>query len=204
MTEFNDVFVDVSSFQRPAKWQARASNLIVWLTVLIILTGGWFLKDWMMTQYRLMALGENAPAIPYPVKWIPQQAPDLGLQVFDPDSQSAFPARQEVLVRPLLEGDIAIAWPEQRQQLPEYHELGRTLVTLPDGRKALVLSYTYTPAGDASSQVTVRAEDVAFMINDGRADQLVVMTLAADASEWDAVWPTFSRILEKMGVPVLE
>ncbi len=203
MTEFNDVFVDVSSFQRPGKWQARASNLIVWLIVLIILTGGWFLKDWMMTQYRLMALGENAPAIPYPVKWIPQQAPDLGLQVFDPESSSAFPARQEVVVLPRPDGDIAIVWPEQRQQLPDYHELNRTLVTLPDGRKALVLTYTYAPR-DVASPVTVRAQDVAFIIHDGRSDQLVVMTLAADVNEWDAVWPTFSRILEKLGVPVME
>ena len=201
MTEFHEVFVDVSAFQRPNKWHARASNLVVWLTVLLLLTGGWFLKEWMLTQFRFLTLTENAPAIPYPVQWLPQPAPDLALQVFDPESTSNFPAREEVGVYPLPEGDIAVAWPEKRQKLNAYQELGRALVTLPDGRKALVLSYTYAP--DTSAQTVVRAQDVAYVINDGQADRLLVMTLAADATEWDAVWPTFIRILQKMGVPAL-
>jgi len=206
MTEFNEVFMDVSAFQRPTKWHARASNLVVFLTVLLLLTGGWFLKEWMMTQFRFLALSESAPAIPYPVQWLPQPAPDLALQVFDPESTSGFPAREDVGIYPLPEGELAVAWPEHRQQLPDYQELGRALVTLPDGRKALVLSYSYSTdegQGKSASPVTVRAQDVVYVINDGQADRLLVMTLAADANEWDAVWPTFIRILQKMGVPAL-
>jgi hypothetical protein len=206
MTDFHEAFVDVSAFQRPDKWSARASNFVVWLTVLLLLTGGWFLKDWMMTQFRYLALAEDAPAIPYPVQWTPQPAPGLALQVFDPESQSAFTARQEVGVYPLPQGNIAIAWPEKRRELKDYHELNRSLVTLPDGREALVLTYTYVTdeEKDDAPPVVVKAQDVAFVINDGQADRLVVMTLAADVNEWDVVGPEFERILEHMGIPTVE
>jgi len=51
MSEFDEVFVDIGDFQPPDKWQARAGNLLVWLLVIILLVAGWFLRDWMLTQY---------------------------------------------------------------------------------------------------------------------------------------------------------
>ena len=208
MTEFDDAFVDIGDFQPPDKWQARAANLLVWLVVLILLIAGWFLKDWMVNQFRYLALAENAPAIPYPVQWLPQPAPDLALQVFSPDSRSPFAAREEVGVYPLPEADVAIAWPEQRsrQGKRDYHELGRFQTEMKGGRQALVLNYTYVHEVDANVQtplVVVRAQDIAFVINDGQVDRLVVVTLAADSQEWEAVAPAFRRILEAMGIPAM-
>jgi hypothetical protein len=70
-----------------------------------------------------------------------------------------------------------------------------------DGRQALLLSYTYVNEEDAPALLTVvKARDLAFQINDGQADRLVVVTLAADAEEWEEVEPVFQRLLQQMGV----
>jgi len=50
MTDFDDVFVDIDDFQPPGKWQARASNMLVWILFLILLVSGWFFKDWVMLR----------------------------------------------------------------------------------------------------------------------------------------------------------
>lgn len=203
MTQFDEAFVDASAFQPPSKWQARSSNLMVWLIVAMLLIAGWFFKDWMMSQFRYLALAEGEPAIPYPAQWQPQPAHNLALQVFDLDSQSPFTARENVAILPLPDVPIAIFWPEQRQQqLQDYHETNRLLVTLNDGRQALLLSYTYVENGgeETNGPRVVRARDLVFTINDGQADRLVVVTLAADADEWEQVSPTYQRILGQMGV----
>ncbi len=203
MTQFDEAFVDASAFQPPSKWQARSSNLMVWLTLAMLLVAGWFFKDWMMSQFRYLALAEGEPAIPYPAQWEPQPAQDLALQVFDPDSQSPFTARENVAILPLPDVPIAIAWPEQRQQqLHDYHETDRLLVTLKDGRQALLLSYTYVENGseEVDGPRVITAQDLVFAVNDGQADRLAVVTLAADADEWEIVSPTYQRILRQMGV----
>ncbi len=203
MTQFDEAFVDASAFQPPSKWQARSSNLMVWLTLAILLVAGWFFKDWTMSQFRYLALAEGEPAIPYPAQWQPQPAQDLALQVFDPDGQSPFTARENVAILPLPDAPIAIAWPEQRQQqLHDYHETDRLLVTLKDGRQALLLSYTYVENGseEVDGPRVITAQDLVFAVNDGQADRLAVVTLAADADEWEIVSPTYQRILRQMGV----
>jgi hypothetical protein len=202
MTQFDEASVDASAFQPPSKWQARSSNLMVWLTVALLLVAGWFLKDWMMTQFRYLALAEGEPAIPYPAQWQPQPAQGLALQVFAPDSDSPFASREEVAVLPLPDAPIASAWPEQRQeQLRDYQESDRALVTMDDGRQALLLTYTYVAEGDApASLIVVSARDMAFQVNDGHADRLVVVTLAADADEREKTEPVFQRLLQQMGV----
>ena len=203
MTQFDEAFVDASAFQPPSKWQARSSNLMVWLTLAMLLVAGWFFKDWMMSQFRYLALAEGEPAIPYPAQWQPQPAQDLALQVFDPDGQSPFTARENVAILPLPDAPIAIAWPEQRQQqLHDYHETDRLLVTLKDGRQALLLSYTYVENGseEVDGPRVITAQDLVFAVNDGQADRLAVVTLAADADEWEIVSPTYQRILRQMGV----
>ncbi len=200
MTSFDEAFVDVQAFQPPGKWQARANNLMVWLVAIMLLVAGWFFSDWMMSQFGYLALAQDEPAIPYPVQWLPQPPHDLALQVFAPDSASLFPAREEVAVLPLPDAPLAIAWPKIRQQqLRDYHELEHLLTTLTDGRQALLLTYTHLEE-TTDIPVVVKAQDLAFVINDGRADRLVVVTLAADAHEWEEMAPAFGRILQKMGV----
>jgi hypothetical protein len=173
--------------------------------MLMLLLAGWQFKEWMMTQFRYLALAESAPAIPYPAQWLPQPAPDQVLLVLDPHSQSVFPAREEVVVAPLPETDIVIAWPEHRQgALQDYHELDRMKVTLSDDSPALLLTYTYVAETDASQPApltVVRASDLAFVVDDGHADRLVVLTLAADINEWEERQPLFQRILQQLGVP---
>jgi len=211
MTHFNEIFVDVDAYQPPSKWEERFNNLQVWLIVALLLVGGWFFKDWMMDQFRFLALAEGQPAIPYPVQWQQQPTEAVTLQVVDPASESPFPARETVAVQNAPKSDFTMTWPEQRAlQLSDYKEVERRLVKLADERQALWLLYTYvsdvgtTPAASVAPVVVVQAQDVVFEItNDQGQKQWVVITLAADSHEWNQEWPTFRRILEKLGVPVL-
>ena len=207
MTEFNELFVDVDAYRPVGRWHAWAREIMVWLMVAMLLVAGWYFKEWMSTQFRYLALAENAPAVPYPAQWLPQPASEQVLLVLDPHSQSGFPAREEVLIMPVPENDIVLAWPEHRAQtLRDYHELNRMNVTLSDGRPALLLSYTYvaeTEDSQSAPLTIVRASDLAFVMNDGQRDKLVVLTLAADVHEWEEQEPLFQRILQAMGVPLL-
>jgi len=203
MSDFDDLYVDVSAFQPLGKWQARASDLLVWLLVLMLLLMGWFLRDWMLSQFRYLALAENTPAIPYPAQWRPQTTARLALQVFDPDSESPFPAREEVAVLPLSPGESMASWPQIRERALEgYHEEQRESVTLREGREAMLVTYTFVADVDDETlpMVVVRAQDLIFIVDDGQARRLVVLTLAADAAAWDDVRPLFQRMLQQMGV----
>jgi len=202
MAQFNEAFLDASAYRPPTKWQARTSNLMVWLTALILLTAGWFFKDWMMTQFRYLALAEGEPAIPYPAQWRLEAAEGLALRVLDPNSQSAFPPREEVAIYPLPGGPAINAWPEfRRSRLNAYHEIERTLTTLPDGRQALSLTYSFVAETDASpTPIVVAAHDLVFVAHYGQSDNLIVMTLAADVNEWKNEWPFFQKILNQVGV----
>ncbi|RUA17412.1 MAG: hypothetical protein DSY55_02170 [Clostridia bacterium] len=210
MTHFNEIFVDVDAYQPPSKWEERFNNLQVWLIVALLLVGGWFFKDWMMNQFRFLALAEGQPVIPYPLQWQQQPAEAVTLQVVDPASKSPFHARETVILKNASKGDFTTVWPEQRTlQLRDYKEVERRLVKLGDDRQALWLLYTYvsdmgkSQAANASPGV-IQAQDVVFeTTNELGQKQWVVITLAADSNEWDQEWPTFRRILEKLGVPVL-
>ena len=201
MSDFDDLYVDASAFQPMDKWQARASDLLVWLLVFVLLLGGWFFRDGMLSQFRYLAVDENATAIPYPAQWRPQPSSQAMLQALDPDGESPFPAREVVAALDSSPEESAASWPQMRQrELEGYHEEQRESVTLRDGQQAMLLTYTYVADVDdeALPMVVVRAQDLVF-IDDGQ-NQVVVVTLAADAREWDGVSPLFQRILQQMGV----
>ena len=198
MTRFDDLFVDVSAYQPPSKWEARISNLLVLLIAGLLLMGGWMFKDWMEEQFRYLALAENEIAIPYPPAWTLQPHQELALQVLDPDGPALFPAREEVRILPLPATSFMHAWPAHRAaELGDYIELATRPLTLRDGRNALLIEYSYATQADASF-VAVHAVDLAFPARYEDETRLVVVTLAAEASDWDRVWPTFQRILEKL------
>ena len=95
-------------------------------------------------------------------------------------------------------------WPSRRADtLAEYRELERRRVTLADGRQALLLTYAYVMENDGASEpslVAVQAMDLVFVARYGGEKRLVVVTFAADASDWDRVRPMFQRTLAKLGI----
>ncbi len=204
MSSFDDLFVDARAYQPPNKWEARIGNLLVLLIAGLMLLGGWMFKDWMQSQFRYLALSEGEIAIPYPPTWTPRFSEAYALQVVDPESPTAFPAREIVQTLPLPEQPFMADWPSQRAAtLAEYRELERRRVTLADGRQALLLTYAYVMENDRVSEpslVAVQAMDLVFVARYGGEKRLVVVTFAADASDWDRVRPMFQRALAKLGV----
>ena len=204
MSRFDDLFVDVSAYQPPSKWEARVSNLLVLLVAGLLLLGGWMFKDWMQDQFRYLALAEGEIAIPYPPAWTLQPDPAVDFRVVDPAGPQLFPAREEVRILSLPDAPQVDAWSRQRvTTLDDYVELTHKTLTLGDGRPAAMLEYAYAvkvPPAQGASLVAVHAVDLAFPARYEGEKRLVVVTLAAEASDWDRVWPTFRRILEKMGV----
>ena len=205
MPAFDELFIDSETFRPPSKWQARASHLLVWMMIAILLIAGWFLKDWTLTQFRYVALAPGEPTIPYPAQWQPQSAGDWALLAIAPEDNSVYPAREAIAVLPLPETSFVTAWPAQRQRsLKAYHELAQTLSSLPDGRPALLLTYTYVidaPETATTAPLTVvQAQDLVFVVDDGQSQRLVVVTLAATVPSWEHWQPLFQRIWQAMGI----
>lgn len=202
MTRFDDLFVDARAYLPPTPWQARFSNLLVLLTAGLLLLGGWMFKDWMQDQFRYLALNENEIAIPYPPNWVLSPTAEGDFQALDPDGPREFPAREQVRILPLPDAPLATYWPGQRAaELDDYIELERRPVTLTDGREALLLGYAYAVrAEDAAPLVAVRAVDLVFIGKYEGERRLVVVTLAAASGDWERAWPTFQRVLAKLGV----
>jgi len=204
MTQLDERFMDASAYHPPGKWEARITSLLVLVVAGLLLTGGWMFKDWMEDQFRYLALDETEIAIPYPPAWELRSNPDVGFLAVDPRSPSAFPPQEQVRILPLPDAALADFWPAERAAtLNDYIELERTQVRLKDGRDALLLAYTYAarPNGDHTPPlVAVRAVDLVFPARYAGEDRLVVLTLAAETDDWERAWPTFQRILAKLGV----
>ncbi len=206
MSQFEELFVDMEAYQPPSKWQARFSHLLVLLTAGLLLVGGWMLREWMLDQFRYLALGEGQVVIPYPSIWQVSPTPGLVLRVVDPHSSSPFPPQEMVRLFPRASDSLADFWGDQRTH-PEsdYREIARHTMPL-GGRQALVVEYAYAAeVEDASTPlVAVRAVDVVFPVRYGDEERWAVVTLAADAQDWSQVWPTFQRILSRMGLRSME
>ncbi len=204
MSSFDDLFVDARAYQPPNKWEARIGNLLVLLIAGLMLLVGWMFKDWMQNQFRYLALSEDEIAIPYPPSWTLRFSEQYALQVYDPESPTAFPARELVQVVPLPQTSFIDDWPRQRATtLAEYRELDRRRVVLADGRQALLLIYAYVVENEEATEpslVAVQAMDLVFEARYGGKKQLVVVTFAADVSDWDRVSPLFQRVLARLGV----
>ncbi len=202
MTRFNDAFVDIEDFQPPKKWQARFSNLLVWLMVVLLLTGGWLFRDWMMNQFGNLVLIEGEPTISYPAKWKPQPVAEQLFQVIEPESTAAFAPNQQVAVLPMPDEPFDLFWPEQRPtQLVDYHERSRLLTSIADGRRALLMTYSFIPQeNEATRPVRAVAQDLVFELHEGEHTRMVVVTIRATEADWERIGPLAQNIWRHMGV----
>ncbi|HID35430.1 MAG TPA: hypothetical protein EYP25_12860 [Anaerolineae bacterium] len=204
MTRFDNLFMDGRSHRLPASWQARVGDLLVLLVAGMLLLGGWMFKDWMYDQFRYLALDENEIAIPYPPNWIRQSSPRGDFRVIAPHDASAFPPSEGVRILPSPNAPLADAWPAQRAaELDDFIELKRARVRLADNREAFLLIYAFVARPeqeDAPPLVAVQGMDLVFRARYEGAKHLVAITLAAETSDWERAWPTFQRILAKLGV----
>ncbi|MCC9076271.1 hypothetical protein FKZ61_009125 [Litorilinea aerophila] len=178
--------------------------LIVWVAFVLFLGFGIQLRA--LNASRPVSLGEDLPTLSVPASWIGQRAGDLAFRVKNPQSASSFDAEISAFVRPLKEGETLVAartaWGLRRSQsLDRYRELWAESVTVLDGQPAVLVTYAYVAdptraAGAVAPPVVVQAQDLLFVL-DGH---LVVVTVAADAVEWEAEAPHFRLVFDSLNL----
>lgn len=176
----------------PAPSEQMRNDLAVLGVILFALFLGFGLRSQAFTASRSVELTPELGRLAYPATWTVRQAPDLLLRVLDAGSPSAFDTRLEVAARSLRpeetleEGRADLAF-KRIAALPAYRELAVEEAQVKRHVPALVVTYSYLadPAqenGIVDLPVVVEAQDIVYVDN----GQLVVVTAAADANEWEA------------------
>jgi hypothetical protein len=176
----------------PQPREQLRNDLAVLGVILFALFLGFGLRSQAFGASRSLELPADLGRLLYPAAWTVRAAPDLLVRVFDAGSPGTFDTRLEVAARPLrpqetlAEGRADLAF-KRIAALPAYRELAVDEAEVKRGAPALVVTYSYLadPAhesGIVDLPVVVEAQDIVY-VDDG---QLVVVTMAADANEWNA------------------
>jgi hypothetical protein len=176
----------------PLPREQLRNDLAVLGVILFALFLGFGLRGQALGASRSVELPAGFGRLLYPAAWTVRAAPDLLVRVLDAGSPSTFDTRLEVTTRPLRpqekleEGRADLAF-KRIAALPAYRELAVNEAQVKHGVPALVVTYSYLadPAhesGIVDLPVVVEAQDIIYA--DG--GQLVVVTLAADANDWNA------------------
>lgn len=192
--------------QPPTQQEILRSDLatIGWFALILIFAVG--LRNGAAQSQTRVELPDGLPAIAIPKNWVQGSSDELAFFASDPASPSQFGNEVQVYTRPTEPGaDLATlrpAWGMARSQaLDHYRELNATPVTLLGGTPGLVVSYAYVadparPVGAAAPPVVVQASDLIFV----KDDKLVVVTVAADATAWDAAQNDFGVVFDSLKV----
>lgn len=190
--------------QPPAPGEIWRNDLAVLVTVLFALFLGLGIRNQALTAQRSFTLGDGLPVIAYPAGWHTGSTESFHFQAMNPTSPSSFDARLAVSLQEVKEGqtlDLArAAWALRRsQELMLYRELASEPVTILDGQPALRTRYAFVAdptraQGATGLPVVVEAEDLLFLAG----NQLVVLSVAADAGEWEDEVRHFRLIFDSL------
>ena len=174
----------------PAKSELRRNDLLVAAIVLFALFLAFGIRNQVLNASESVRLGENLPRIAYPARWRVQNSDGALLHAINAGSPSGFDTQLLVTSRALrsdetledARGDRGI---KLASSLNGYRELASERMTVRGDQPALVTSYAYIAdptldMGATGLPVVVEAQDIVFL-QDG---QLVIVTLAADANDW--------------------
>jgi hypothetical protein len=191
----------------------RNDTMVIAVVVVAILLG-LLLRNLTTRATSSFSLGENLPTVRYPAGWLADQSAEgLLLRAVDLKSPSSFNTRLEILARDLRAsetlGSVSTSWPLSRgRQYDRYRILNSQTVAGPDGQQALLLTYAYVAdptreSGMTGLPVVVQAQDLLAVVEDGGNGRLIALTVAADATRWEADAPGFQRIFESLldGLP---
>lgn len=188
----------------PAPGEQRRNDLLVAGVVFFALFLALGIRNQVLNASKTVVLGDDLPRLAYPAQWRPTTAESQLFAAFNPGSPSTYDARVEVLARPLEVGEsLEKARAGRALQLltglSGYRELAAEEMQVYRDRPALVTTYAYIadPTRDSGADglpVVVQAQDVMFL----DANRFVVVTMAADANEWDAEQHEFKLILDSM------
>ena len=175
----------------PTKSELRRNDLLVAAIVLFALFLAFGIRNQVLNASDSVRLGENLPRIAYPARWRVQNSDGALLHAVNAGSPSGFDTQLLVTGRALrsdetLEDARADRGIKLASSLNGYRELASEHMTVRGDQPALVTSYAYIAdptldMGATGLPVVVEAQDIMFL-QDG---QFVVVTLAADANDWE-------------------
>lgn len=190
--------------EAPNRREQRRNDLLVAAVVIFAFFLGVGIRNQTLSASKTVRLNEDLPRLAYPAAWRPHTTDPQIFAAFNPGSPSTFDARLEVLARPLEVGEsLEKARAGRALQLLTglngYRELAAEAMQVYRGQPALVTTYAYIadPTRDSGADglpVVVEAQDVMFLDN----GQFMVVTVAADASEWEAEQRHFNTILASL------
>ncbi len=177
--------------EAPTTSELRRNDLLVAAIVLFTLFLAFGIRNQALNASESVQLGENLPRIAYPAGWRVQGGDGALLHAVNAGSPSGFDTQLLVANRALrsdetLEDARADRGIKLATSLNGYRELASERMTIRGDQPALVTSYAYIAdptldMGATGLPVVVEAQDILFL-QDG---QLVVVTLAADANDWE-------------------
>ena len=180
----------------PTPEDIRRNDLytIVWFLFALFL--GFGISNNALTASTPVHVHDDLPTIDVPAGWIRGKLDGVDLYARNPHSPSSFNAELTVSVRNLKEGETlprarSGSGLQRGQELSRYRELGADTATV-FGQPALLVTYAFVAdptraAGAVGPPVVAEGQDLLY-VTDGK---LVVVSVAADATEWDAAMNDF-------------
>lgn len=199
--------------EAPSANEQWRNDLILLAFVLFALVLSIGIRNRGLNAANSVALGPNFPRIAYPLSWRPTQAEGYALQAINPASPSVFDATLQVSARPLSADetlDLARATLvlERSAALDRYRELAVEAVTVFDGTPAVLSTYAYIAdptrdSGAMGAPVVVQGQDLVFLYEAKErgavvARQVMVVSLVADAAEFDAEQRDFDIVFHSL------
>jgi hypothetical protein len=194
----------------PGAGEIRRNDIAVLLVVLFAFFLGWSLRTQVSNASRAISLGDDLPTVRYPAGWITGQPEFLHFQATNPTSISSFNAQIDVHVRDLQADeslDIARAnWGLRRsRELLQYRELSVAPVTVLTGLPGLHIRFGYVAdptreSGATGLPVVVEGQDLLFLYG----DKLVVITVSADAHDWEIEQEHFQIVFDSLNMNTAE
>lgn len=210
MAGFVDALTTSVTNEPPSPADQRRNDWAMIGLILFALFLAWGVRNNNLNATQELTVDPALPALPVPAGWI-QSAPgeEFLLRAVDPDSPSSFDARLEVSTRPLRQDEtldlISISRPlEQTQRLDRFRSLSSAVVELADGEPGLLLTFAYVadPTRDRGAlglPVVVKGQELLFVQAADGEQRLVVVSMAADATEWPEQREAFTGILAALG-----
>jgi hypothetical protein len=178
----------------------RRNDLLVAGVVFFALFLAFGIRNQVLNASKTVRLGEDLPRISYPERWREQSTEGALLGAVNAGSPSTYDARLTVSARPLradelLEDARADRGIKLAGDLQGYRELSAERMTVYGDQPALVTSYAFIadPTRDLGAiglPVVVEGQDIMFL-QDG---QFMVVTLEADAAQWENEQPGFDIV----------
>ena len=200
--------------EAPPPSQAWRNDVAMLATLLFALFLGVGVRNQSLNASQYIDIGENMPRLNAPLGWLTKRADSGMLQVRNPAAKSILGSEVDVVTRPLeadesLEQARLVLSLQRSRDLQNYRELSAMEATVrpsigrvrSDATPALLTTYAYVAdpsveSGANGLPVVVQAQDLLFVLE----QKVYVVTLAADATQWDSESTHFKLFLDSLGL----